>query len=159
MCWMQAYCFGYLAAAVHKEYWGLGFIFIAWISALFLAVAAELPCASYSNCPSTGFFFRKAVFDTILASCFTWITKWAKIQHHVKSQFSAWLSVQLSTYGNSCWHLLPCHVLKQYGVCGRQQNMNSETWYCKKHPYFHSWLKIQGTAFFWRNIQLWNISG
>lgn len=51
-------------------------------------------------------YFRKAVFDTILASCFTLITKRAKIQHHVKSQFSAWLSVQLSTYGNSCWHLV-----------------------------------------------------
>lgn len=35
---------------------GLGFIFIAWISALFLAVAAELPSASYSNCPRRGVF-------------------------------------------------------------------------------------------------------
>lgn len=47
------------AAAVHKEHWGLGFIFIAWISALFLVVTAELPRASYSNCSSTGVFLEK----------------------------------------------------------------------------------------------------
>lgn len=56
---MQAQCFGYQAAAVYKERWGLGFIFTAWISALFLAVAAELSCASYSNCPCTEVVLEK----------------------------------------------------------------------------------------------------
>lgn len=107
-------------------------------------------------------FFRKALFDIILASCFILITKSeARFSTMLKPSFQHGSVFSCPHMGTVAGILLPCHVLKQYGVCGKLQNRSSKIWYCKKHPYFHSWLKIQGKAFFQRNWnkQLQNISG
>lgn len=89
MCWMQACCSGYPAAVVYEESWGLGLVFIAWISASFVVVTNcwTSPC-QLQQLPKYC-FSRKALFDTVLASCCTSITESEeKIQHCVKSQFS-----------------------------------------------------------------------